>query len=222
MMHYKLRDTGECSDTPISCGSCLGGNPYVRMIKGVYGKECKTCTRPYTVFRWKPSREARYKSTQICKTCSKLKNVCQVCILDLQYGLPVEVRDTMLSINSSSSDSIPRSNPNREYLAEEHDRKARSSGVEYYDESYYYLKPRPRILKFQRSAPYYERNQPRICSFYTRGECTRGAECPYRHEMPITGDLSQQNIQDRYHGVNDPVALKILNKAGESAGSSGP
>ncbi|GAB2301673.1 hypothetical protein Dimus_035704 [Dionaea muscipula] len=41
------------------------------------------------------------------------------------------------------------------------------------------------------------------------------AECPYRHEMPVTGELSQQNIKDRYYGVNDPVALKLLNKAGE-------
>nr|GMD92913.1 zinc finger CCCH domain-containing protein 49-like [Ipomoea batatas] len=33
--------------------------------------------------------------------------------------------------------------------------------------------------------------------------------------MPETGELSQQNIKDRYYGVNDPVALKLLNKAGE-------
>lgn len=35
-----------------------------------------------------------------------------------------------------------------------------------------------------------------------------------RHEMPSEGDmaLSQQNIQDRYHGKNDPVALKLLGR----------
>lgn len=33
--------------------------------------------------------------------------------------------------------------------------------------------------------------------------------------MPVTGELSQQNIKDRYYGVNDPVAMKLLNKAGE-------
>ncbi|KAJ0830093.1 putative pre-mRNA-splicing factor Cwc2/Slt11 [Helianthus annuus] len=37
----------------------------------------------------------------------------------------------------------------------------------------------------------------------------------YMHEMPVTGELSQQNIKDRYYGVNDPVTLKLLNKAGE-------
>eukprot|EP00954_Amorphochlora_amoebiformis_P027201 1383994-Amorphochlora_amoeboformis.AAC.1 len=30
------------------------------------------------------------------------------------------------------------------------------------------------------------------------------------HEMPVTGDLANQNIRDRYYGKNDPVAKKIL------------
>ena len=53
---------------------------------------------------------------------------------------------------------------------------------------------------------------PPICSFFVKGECKRGAECPYRHEMPTTGDLANQNIKDRYFGVNDPVANKMLNR----------
>ena len=39
----------------------------------------------------------------------------------------------------------------------------------------------------QRTTPYYKRNLPQICSFFVKGECKRGAECPYRHEMPTTG-----------------------------------
>jgi hypothetical protein len=31
--------------------------------------------------------------------------------------------------------------------------------------------------------------------------------------MPITGELADQNIKDRYYGVNDPVANKMLNRA---------
>lgn len=57
----------------------------------------------------------------MCQTCSKLKNVCQVCLLDLEYGLPVQVRDSALGINTS--DSIPKSDVNREFFAEEQDRK---------------------------------------------------------------------------------------------------
>ncbi len=58
-----------------------------------------------------------------------------------------------------------------------------------------------------------QRNQARICTFFVRGECKRGAECPYRHEMPTSGPLSEQNIKDRYYGVNDPVAAKIMERA---------
>lgn len=58
-----------------------------------------------------------------------------------------------------------------------------------------------------------QRNQARICTFFVRGECKRGAECPYRHEMPTSGPLSEQNIKDRYYGVNDPVAQKLLDRA---------
>lgn len=215
MAHRLLRDHEadgwERSDFPIICESCLGDNPYVRMTRADYDKECKICTRPFTVFRWRPGRDARFKKTEICQTCSKLKNVCQVCLLDLEYGLPVQVRDTALSINSH--DAIPKSDVNREYFAEEHDRRTRA-GLDY-ESSYGKVRPSDTILKLQRTTPYYKRNRAHICSFYVRGECTRGAECPYRHEMPETGELSQQNIKDRYYGVNDPVALKLLNKAGE-------
>ncbi|XWS71616.1 hypothetical protein CRYUN_Cryun03dG0153200 [Craigia yunnanensis] len=160
---------------------------------------------------WRPGRDARFKKTEICQTCSKLKNVCQVCLLDLEYGLPVQVRDTTLYINSN--DAIPKSDVNREYFAEEHDRRARA-GLDF-ESSYGKVRPSDTILKLQRTTPYYKKNRAHICSFYVRGECTRGAECPYRHDMPETGELSQQNIKDRYYGVNDPVALKLLNKAGE-------
>lgn len=87
----------EDDEFPILCETCLGNNPYVRMIRVPFGRGCKTCGRPYTVFRWKAGSEGRYKSTQVCQSCSKTRNVCQCCCLDLTYGLPVQVRDTFLS-----------------------------------------------------------------------------------------------------------------------------
>ncbi|KAJ4883495.1 Zinc finger CCCH domain-containing protein 4 [Raphanus sativus] len=155
----------EHSDFPILCASCLGENPYLGMALANFDKECKVCTQPFTVFKWRPGRAARYKKTEICQTCSKLKNVCQVCILDLEYSLPVQVRDTALNIITHNDSYSKKPCQNREYFAEEHDRM---------------------------KEPHYEKNQPNVCSFNTIGKCTRGAGCAFRHEMPKTEELSHQ------------------------------
>src|SRR5690625_4918253 len=69
------------------------------------------------------------------------------------------------------------------------------------------------LQKLARTEPYHKRNQAHVCSFFLKGECTRGSECPYRHELPTEDPaLGQQNLRDRYYGVNDPVAQKILSK----------
>jgi pre-mRNA-splicing factor RBM22/SLT11 len=79
------------------------------------------------------------------------------------------------------------------------------------------FQPTQVIQKLARNAPYYKRNRAHVCSFFVKGECKRGAECPYRHEMPETGELSVQNMKDRYYGVNDPVAKKMLGRADQWA-----
>lgn len=33
--------------------------------------------------------------------------------------------------------------------------------------------------------------------------------------MPTTGELADQNIRDRYYGINDPVARKMMKRLGE-------
>lgn len=109
-------------DFPILCETCLGDNPYVRMMKEKYGKECKICNRPFTVFRWCPGANMRYKKTEICQTCSKLKNVCQTCLLDLEYGLPVQVRDSALKVK----EELPKSAVNKEYFNQQVEKQVRT------------------------------------------------------------------------------------------------
>ena len=170
------RQAWEDSDFPILCETCLGNNPFLRMMKDVYGNECKICNRPFSTFRWCPGHKMRYKKTEVCQTCAKAKNVCQTCLLDLKFGLPVQVLN-------STSDSAQSDN----------------------------------LVKLARNSPYYKRNQPHICSFWVKGECKRGEECPYRHEKPSDPEdpLSKQNIKDRYYGSNDPVAEKLLKRVAE-------
>lgn len=206
------RQNWEDSDFPILCQTCLGDNPYLRMTKEKYGKECKICTRPFTVFRWCPGAKMRFKKTEVCQTCAKLKNVCQTCLLDLEYGLPVQVRDHALKIK----DDLPTSSVNREYYLQNVDAQLAEGGNGPGGALGKLASHKSELLsKLARTTPYYKRNRPHICSFWVKGECKRGEECPYRHEKPTDPDdpLADQNIKDRYYGVNDPVADKLLNRA---------
>lgn len=96
------------------------------------------CDRPFTVYRWQPGPKARFKKTELCHTCAKVKNVCQTCVLDLQYGthstratiplislccgsgLPVEVRDSTLEEHEKMK--MPVSDTNKEYQIEQLER----------------------------------------------------------------------------------------------------
>ena len=109
----------EGGDFPLLCESCLGESPYIRMQKAPYASGCKMCDRPFTVFKWRPGRGEGYKKTEVCQTCSKIKNVCQTCILDLQFGLPSQLRDAVLS-HTDGTLVVPESDINREYFAQQH------------------------------------------------------------------------------------------------------
>ncbi|XP_041485706.1 pre-mRNA-splicing factor RBM22-like [Lytechinus variegatus] len=202
----------EEADFPILCQTCLGDNPYVRMTKEKFGRECKICQRPFTIFRWCPGARMRFKKTEVCQTCSKLKNVCQTCLLDLEYGLPIQVRDAALNVK----DEMPKSDVNKEYYSQNMERElANVEGNQPLGAVGKAQAPSDLLLKLARTTPYYKRNRPHICSFWVKGECKRGEECPYRHEKPTDPDdpLADQNIKDRFYGVDDPVADKLMRRA---------
>lgn len=214
---HVLKD--EKTEFPILCETCLGPNPYVRMTRAEQGQECMVCTRPFTVFRWRPGRDARYKKTVICQTCCRLKNVCQTCLFDLEFGLPVQVRDAWAP--AVEAVAVPQSDVMREWFVQQQEKRFAEGG-----QTAYTTTPAGKgdsndpgtkaLLRMQRTAPYYKRNRPHVCSFYVKGECNRGQECPYRHEMPVEDELANQNMKDRYYGVNDPVARKIFRVYDES------
>ncbi|XP_074594934.1 pre-mRNA-splicing factor RBM22 [Brevipalpus obovatus] len=210
--HYN-RQVWEDSSFPILCETCLGDNPFLRMMKDVHGSECKICSRPFTTFRWCPGKKMRYKKTEVCQTCARAKNVCQTCLLDITYGIPVQVRDEILGTKVE----MPKNEVNREYFNQNLDKQVRESDA---SEAWGPNKSQPPsdvLAKIARHAPYYKRNRPHICSFWVKGECKRGDECPYRHEKPADPEdpLSDQNIKDRYFGNNDPVAEKLLKRVAE-------
>jgi pre-mRNA-splicing factor RBM22/SLT11 len=200
----------EASEFPILCETCLGPNPYVRMLQDKWGRPCKVCERPFTVFRWKPAGAGtRYKNTQVCQTCARVKNVCQTCVLDLAYGLPVQVRDSAMAPADRQLAVVPSSDGAKQYVAAQCDRAIAEGKV---DAAYAAPKLNSIAEKAKRTAPRYERNRAQLCTWFAKGKCARGVYCQYRHELPKdkSHPMSNQNIQDRYYGVNDPVAASIL------------
>lgn len=55
---------------------------------------------------------------QVCQTCAKVKNLCQTCLLDLQMGLPSQLRDAVLA-TADDGLALPESDCNREYQAQQ-------------------------------------------------------------------------------------------------------
>lgn len=124
-------------------------------------------------------------------------------MLDLEYGLPVQVRDKLSGVEI---EDVPHSEVNKEYMLELH----KSTGE--LGQQYKQMPQNETLMKLKRDTPNYKRNLSPVCTFFIRGECNRGKECPFRHELPTESDLTEQNIKDRYYGIHDPVAEKMMER----------
>jgi pre-mRNA-splicing factor RBM22/SLT11 len=117
-------------DFPILCETCLGQNPYVRMVKLPYGhKLCKISNVPYQGFRWKAGQQGRYKETIISHEVAAHRNICQACLNDMKYGLPVGVRDALLQQEESQKIKMPASNVGSQYFYSQVVANAPQSGM---------------------------------------------------------------------------------------------
>eukprot|EP00978_Attheya_sp_CCMP212_P026720 scaffold88403_cov55-Attheya_sp.AAC.4 len=207
----------EETEFPLVCETCLGDNPYVRMTKEEHGKKCKICEAPFTVFAWQAGTKGRLKKVEICRQCARSKNVCQVCIYDLQYGLPVQLRDKILAQEGSKDAiaAVPQSDANLAWYNAQRDRDIAQGNAGAVPGTAAALK----LQSMARMEPRYERNLAKLCSFFARGECNRGSACPFRHEMPRDRNdpLSKQNTKDRFYGTHDPVASKMVQRQEDRA-----
>jgi pre-mRNA-splicing factor RBM22/SLT11 len=167
---------------------------------------------------WACAPPLRYKKTVICREVALAKNVCQCCILDLETGLPVQVRDAALG--KGGHGALPESDVGKEYALQQMT-QAMADGTYKPDAEYGQAANNALLRRLQRTAPYYKRNRAKICTFWLRNACTR-ADCPFRPcngdtdmpELSSDASLRAQNIKDRYNGTNDPVAEKMLRRAG--------
>lgn len=172
------------------------------------------CTRPFTVFRWTPGQGARYRTTVICQTCAKLKNVCQGCVLDLEFGLPIKVRDTALAIK----DNVAQEDGNREYFINNAEEEMKRTGGQVSGDLSQFSKPSQPGREFLKrmaaacSDPYSKRQatQP-MCIYALRNEqCPLGKHCQYRHDVIKNADGTLSSVEKEDKSVTSLFVMNVV------------
>jgi pre-mRNA-splicing factor RBM22/SLT11 len=155
----------------------------------------------------------------VCKTCAKSQNVCQCCLHDLTYGVPVAVRNAILKRHGGSVQFKAGSQVAVDYTTQKMASAAASgshAGQRVSDGAHEELM---RIKQARsRHGPDYSRNLPKFDTFDSKGENKRAAgENPYRtgpqpeHWIKDNKSL-QDSIKDRFFGVDDKIADRMMNK----------
>lgn len=180
------------------CETCLGPNPYLRMVKLPFGhKLCKISNLPYQAFRWKAGPQGRHKETVISYTVACDKNICQTCLNDMKYGLPVGVRDRLLSEQDTNDlprlTDMPNSLVGQRYMYEQQGQLIESgqssSAAASFSTEMQNVGATRQLERFSRAMQAMEaknktafRNLPKLCSFWLNGTCNRVTRkvCPFR------------------------------------------
>jgi len=174
---------------PQLCETCLGPNPYVRMVKLRFGdRSCKISTLPYQAFKWKAGSGGRMKETVVSYAVAKERDICQACLKDMKYGLPVGLRDKLLTQVANQQLTLPTSAVGLRYQYQGGD--SGGSGVEgsmgllEYGRSValdpamqqaalqldVFARARANIESRSKTA---FQNLPKLCSFWVKGSCTQ-------------------------------------------------
>ena len=99
----RLSQPREETTRPQICHVCLGPEPTkVPLFRRQFDGSCKICSSQYTEWQFTPRTvdvrlKVRTKKTVLCLRCAQAKDVCQVCIFDMKYGLPVKLRDKLVA-----------------------------------------------------------------------------------------------------------------------------
>jgi len=185
---------------PMLCETCLGPNPYLRMVKLPFGhKLCKVTNKPYQSFRWKPAG-GRQKECIISFAVAKERNICQACLNDMKYGVAAGLRDNLLKnepYNINNNTTMSTGAPLMlKQDGEEVEQKEEGPGA----------KKLRRIAEAsqqqQNEAKVAFRNLPKLCSFWVAGTCSRCVRktCPFRpccgaYEFPELAPLQDKTIR---------------------------
>jgi hypothetical protein len=161
------------------------------MTKLPFGyKLCKISNMPFQAFKWKAGPGGRYKETMVSYAVAAERNICQTCLLDMKYGLPVGVRDSLLG-QMENQIAMPASNVGQQYFYEQQAQMVESGQINNNDigvdlANVVATRQLDRFARILQSAEARSktafRNLPKLCSFWLHGTCTRvlNKSCPFR------------------------------------------
>ncbi|AET38367.1 Pre-mRNA-splicing factor ECM2 Ecym_2656 [Eremothecium cymbalariae DBVPG len=89
---------------PSICEQCLAAGD-IRMTRVPHGAECKVCTQPFTLYHFKVGGQRRPTKTLVCRGCAEQRNMCQCCMLDLTWHVPMQLRDEIVSLVQGTDES---------------------------------------------------------------------------------------------------------------------
>lgn len=93
-------------DTEVKiCDRCLPAQSVTpTLVKYLNGKECKLCTFPFDSYSYKLKHNSF--QTICCARCANKNSICQVCLNDFEYGIPMHLRNSMKQIMNQEADTI--------------------------------------------------------------------------------------------------------------------
>jgi len=200
----------------------------------------------FQAFRWKPAG-GRQKETIVSFTVAKERNICQTCLNDMQYGLPVGVRDKLLAEMGATDAMIPHSQAGAAYHYKQLEDGTSSNIASHANDSSalttqdfaaqaansaterqlaVFAEARAAIEKRNSTA---FRNLPKLCSFWMAGTCTRCVKnlCAFRPcagpttfafpEIARTHKDLHKNLVERLKAEGATEVMKSLDAATRKA-----
>ena len=185
-------------DFPMVCASCLGPDSYVRMLKTPNGGSCRISKRPFNSFAWRP-KGAPEKTTVICYEVAAEKNLCQACMTDLVFGLPVAVRDAFLKEMNKTEmmEDMPKSDRNRDHFIERKIAALAKTGdgaVEVDATQSKRLLEAATEYALRLGDKPLRKRYPNVCKEWLDGDCRRGSDCRHR---PCNGVVDFPELSSR-------------------------
>jgi pre-mRNA-splicing factor RBM22/SLT11 len=184
------------------------------MTKRTMGEECRLCTRVYTGFSWKKDKSSRHAKTQICPVCATMKNLCQCCVLDLEFKLPSYIRDSILP--EQEQDNTQKSELTRVITAEQAEKMINEGGVNKHLLAGEAAARTNTVLRLARTAPYSFRNSQDPTVGKLRAPEDMRVKTLYVGGLEKHPEIDEKDLRNHFESFGPVSNIKIARQQGSA------